>query len=217
VQEIGEIDYLCLTKYYLTMGLGTAISLVILLGVVLVVTLVVYDRFEDLKIALFCGIVTSLFSFTVAYIYIFAPQQLKHKASKMYIELLKENREKLLEYEFAGYITGSDGYNYCLYKKDNQYYIAELQNTHVRLNLLSDYVYLLEKNSQDILEISEDRKLTSGTYKMDDNQRWRYDNKSKFDDYILLTPCNHDDYNYCFYNGSSIIYFEISDDNVLYL
>jgi hypothetical protein len=199
------------------MGLGTAIFLIVLLGVVLIATLVVYDKFKSVKIALFCGIITSLFSFTVAYIYVFVPQQLKHKASKMYIELLKENREKLLEYELAGYINGSDGNNYCLYKKDNQYYITEHQNTDVRLNLLSDYVDLLEMNSQDVLEISEDRKRTTGMYNMDDNQRWRYDNKSKFDDYILLTPCNHDDYNYCCYNRSSIIYFEISDDSIIYL
>lgn len=199
------------------MGLGAAIFLVVLLGVVLIVTLVVYDKFENLKIALFCGIVTSLFSFTVAYIYIFAPQQLKHKASKMYIELLKENREKHLEYEFAGFIAGSDGTSYCLYKRDNQYYVADKSYDHVRLNLLSDYVDLLEKNSQDILEISENRKRTTGLYEMDDSQRWEYENKSFYDKYFLLTPCNHEDYNYCLYWGSSIIYFEISDDNMIYL
>lgn len=153
-----------------------------------------FDKSLLTSICLILVAVCCVYSFYRAFIY---PS---FKTDDACLEMLNENRDRLLEYEPMGKIEASNGMNYNIYHKDGAYYIyndiyGDLSHNNRRLSL-SYYAYLLAEYG----EKNRDEELEKHT--------------EMLDKYIRLTPCTYYDdrghnYNYCFFYGSDRVYFNI--------
>lgn len=158
----------------------------------------------------------------LGYIFLIQPKQqrleLSYDAEKAYLTLLEDERNRHLEYESLGVIKGSNNESYYLYEKDDEYYVgtSNYNNTSWNYDLKNDseiaYVKVLEKLC------GEDFQHIYQNVYMNLYQNQRYTETTIIPiNYIKLTRCDYYDedydgytyYNYCFFDGSNRVYFNI--------
>lgn len=156
----------------------------------------------------------------LGYIFLIQPKQqrleLSYDAEKAYLTLLEDERNRHLEYESLGEIEGSNNASYYLYEKDDEHYVAASNYSNIpcpyyQKNYLEiAYVRVLEK-----LCGNDFQHIYQNVYM---NLYRSYTETTLMPvNYIKLTRCdyyeeNYDGYtyyNYCFFDGSNRVYFNI--------